>query len=304
MEKINKQRVAKPTKNSFDPRRDCFNPEKISKACSRVQQGNKRVDGATMQQLKADNVEKAKKLSLSSLKENNSKTMKVVEDPFTRRPTKPRMVCGVKNVENPSSENNHQYYSEPSQQINTRKALVPLNKEPVGKTINNPVSSARTSQHGANNKSININDSRRRSTIVQQQKSNASRFDPKRECFDPEARSKTINIIDRVKEGNKRVDEAIMKQLKADDEKKAKKLSLSSLKENKPNNSKAMKVVEDPFTRRPTRPRMTSGGSKIIQEKPASEQQQMPPQQTNDKRAPEPLEKEPNQKKMKLNNNH
>ena len=99
-----KMQSMKPTTTRYDPLKECFNPVGKSTATNstaRVKEGNKRIDAATIAKLKAENAQKMKIVPITSNKkvEVTVKISSSKEDPFTRRPTKPKMACGGESVQ-------------------------------------------------------------------------------------------------------------------------------------------------------------------------------------------------------------
>lgn len=259
--------------------------------------------------------------SSSSYSSSSSSSSEEVEDSFAHKPTKPIMTCEVKPVQNlETSKLKHQQTVQLKPlQVTAKQAPKPLEKKPVEvrKIITLPPKQPTTT---------------------------TSQYDPLKECFNPIVRSKASNSMERVKEGNKRINGETIKRLKAENRQKSDIVSSTTKKLKMDKTSSGEEVEVDPFARRPTRPKI-SCGVKTIQtvQEPQHEAQKKPLEETTEnalkalehelleniplpiaktledeiinkkliklyenrqfvvkKRAPEPHEEEPEQKKIKL----
>ena len=171
MERINKYiSAAKPT--AYNPQGDCYNFNAKSKLSNgdRVKVGNRRIDASTIQRLRA---EQGPGMKINSITTNSRKIIinqtkiEDMEDPFTRRPTRPTRM-GVRKVSPekpaPAQEDNEQV--KPEIQSNAapsttfKRSSESLERQPEQKKIKLTIATERTVEGKANKVTIKILTSR------------------------------------------------------------------------------------------------------------------------------------------------
>lgn len=236
MGKIDNNRVLKPT-TTYNQLRESFKPEakmKTSTIVNQIKEGNRKINETTLRQLKEK------------------------EDPFTRKPTRPKMICSTKKAEKPVDDIPLPMEGTLEDQIakklinidNKRKSIMMQQQKQKIAVQQKPMESSQQKRMKSSQ--------RKPIKSVEQNKLITSRYDPLKNCFNPEARSKLKNNSDRVKEGNKTIDAEIIRKLREESN------SESVPKATSVKESSRKIEVEDPFTRRPTRPKMISGSKTEI----------------------------------------